>query len=261
VTALKGTDEADTLYGSEFFDRIYGQLGDDYIVGLGSDQIGIESIWGGGGNDYIYTGDGQVSDIARGMDGDDMLVSFAGMDYLYGGDGSDTLIGGSNWCYLDGGKDSDFIMITEGVANGRQGSDYLVAADTRGPFWVANPAETLLRGGGLPADTFDVRFSAEDFGNYVVRIADFKVKNGDALLLRLDSVVDGSTLVNDATIKDWLDTNNDQRLDASDGYDASIGWGVTATVNSLSAASPQLELHIAGDLLILERTSHLDFTV
>lgn len=258
MTALKGTDDADALYGSELHDRIYGQLGDDYIVGFGSDQVGIENIWGGGGNDYIYTGDGNGSDIARGMRGDDRLVSLAGTDYLFGGVGSDTLIGGSNWCLLDGGRDSDTIFISEGIAKGRHGADQIIAADTRGAFWFPDPSTTILAGGGREGDTFEVRFSAEEPGNYIVRILDYKAKTGDVLLLRQDSIVDGSTVLTDAQIKDLLDTNDDRRIDVADGFDEATGYGVTATGTGPGA---QLELHIAGDLLILDRTSHLDFTV
>jgi hypothetical protein len=255
VTALKGTDEADTLYGSELHDRIYGQLGDDRIIGFGSDQIGLESIWGGGGNDYIYTGDGAGSDIARGMSGDDKLVSLAGTDYLFGGVGSDTLIGGSNWCLLDGGRDSDTIFITEGIAKGRHGADQIIAADTRGAFWFPDPSTTTLVGGQGP-DTFEVRFSAEEPGNYLVRILDYKAANGDALILRQDSIVDRSTVLTHAQIMDLLDANDDRRVDVADGFDEATGYGVTATGTGPGA---QLELHIAGDLLILDRTSHLDF--
>lgn len=256
MPALKGTNKADTLYGSEFFDTIYGQLGDDYIVGMGSDQPFIETLRGGGGNDYIYTGDGNTTDIAYGMSGDDYLVSLAGRDFLYGGVGSDTLIGGSNYCILDGGNGADTIVATEGFVKGGEGADNIIVGDFRGAFWFEDPSTTLIRGGERQADSFDLTFSAEDPGNYIVRIMDYKAKTGDALILHQRSVVDGRETLTDAQIKDILDTNDNRRIDVADGYDVVTGWGVTATGTGPGA---QLELHIAGDLLILDRTSHLDF--
>lgn len=255
MTALKGTDDADTLYGSDLHDRIYGQLGNDRIFGLGSDQPFVERIWGGGGDDWIYTGDGNGADIAHGRSGDDTLISLAGRDFLYGGVGSDTLIGGSNYCVLDGGRDADTILISEGMARGRQGADNILAADSRGPFWFEDPSTTTLAGGQGP-DAFEVRFSAEDPGNYIVRIMDYRPDKGDVLLLRLDNVTDGSIALEHGQVVDLLDTNDDRRVDLADGYDELTGWGVTATGTGPGA---QLELHIAGDLLILDRTSHLDF--
>ena len=106
-------------------DTLYGGTGNDYIYGYG----GADFLYGEDGNDVLIGGDGDDTlsgganaDVLHGQDGDDDLSGGAGTDYLYGGAGDDT---------IDGDNNGDFIYgnIGDDVLNGGNGADTIYAFD------------------------------------------------------------------------------------------------------------------------------------
>ena len=71
---IKGTDNSETINGTEFSEEIRGERGDDIINGLAGD----DRLRGGKGNDTVDGGDG--NDRVRGDQGDDTLTGGAGRD-------------------------------------------------------------------------------------------------------------------------------------------------------------------------------------
>ena len=96
-------DGTDTIYAGGGDDTIYFQSGDDVVyAGDGNDVIddvpgteldGINIIYGGAGNDSVWTGRG--NDTIFGGDGDDGLYGEDGNDVLNGDGGTDVLVGGA----------------------------------------------------------------------------------------------------------------------------------------------------------------------
>ena len=80
---VRGTGEADLMYGLAGDDTLKGLAGNDLLVGgLGDDRL-------------------------EGGDGEDRLVGGVGIDTLIGGDGTDTLVGGLGDDFLRGGTGTD----------------------------------------------------------------------------------------------------------------------------------------------------------
>jgi Ca2+-binding RTX toxin-like protein len=133
--SFSGTDNADTLSGTEFRDQFFSSPGADVIDGKGDidllnylgsasgvtvdlahgtgsggdaegDQItSIESVTGSSFAD-VLTGTGGSNEL-QGRSGDDNLVGQAGDDSLYGQDGNDQLHGGLGADYMLGGAGDD----------------------------------------------------------------------------------------------------------------------------------------------------------
>ena len=82
----------DSLIGGLGNDTIIGHAGNDYINGIGGDNLLIGGRDGSEGNDTIIGGTG--NDILVGGKGADRLVATGGRNILLGGGGSDTLIAG-----------------------------------------------------------------------------------------------------------------------------------------------------------------------
>ncbi len=83
---VRGTGEADLMYGLAGDDTLKGLAGNDLLVGgLGDDRL-------------------------EGGDGEDRLVGGVGIDTLIGGDGIDTLVGGLGNDFLQGGAGTDIYV-------------------------------------------------------------------------------------------------------------------------------------------------------
>ena len=152
---LDGTDQADVFVASKtvnnlgLSNKVFGQDGDDYIVGLdlndilrgnrgddylsglaGDDKLrgggGSDSIYGGEGEDFIHGGSGR--DTIFGQGGDDILWGGAANDEVYGGTGDDILLGHRNKDTLDGGEGADTLEGGRGedVLTGGSGVDTFV---------------------------------------------------------------------------------------------------------------------------------------
>jgi Ca2+-binding RTX toxin-like protein len=112
---IYGSKDSNTLNGGNGNDLLFGGLGNDKLIGgFGNDTaifssksnviklfttkkqntkdgldilIGIENVYGGGGNDKLYGSKG--SNILNGGTGNDLLVGGLGNDKLMGGSGKD----------------------------------------------------------------------------------------------------------------------------------------------------------------------------
>src|SRR5439155_3596865 len=84
------------------------EKGDDQI----SDAGGVDTAYGGDGNDFIgNSGDGG-SNRFYGDAGDDTIIGGNGDDSLYGGGGNDSLYGAGADNYLSGGGGNDLLSVT-----------------------------------------------------------------------------------------------------------------------------------------------------
>lgn len=112
-----GTDDPDTINGSEKRDRIFGLDGDDTLLG-------------NGGNDRL-TG-GFDNDIMKGNGGEDRLIGGPDSDTMNGGTGGDTLASsqGNDKLYGDsnpsGAKDYVYDWEGRNVLSGGPGDDHLL---------------------------------------------------------------------------------------------------------------------------------------
>lgn len=118
-------DGNDTIFGGGGREVINGEAGDDLIdtrTGFQSPDIDYpglypadtdplnnrDTIYGGDGNDTIFSGDD--ADRVFGRDGDDFIDGGVDNDSLYGNSGSDTIIGGEGRDSIDGGRGDDLIF-------------------------------------------------------------------------------------------------------------------------------------------------------
>lgn len=112
------------FFGSGYVDDIYGSNEDDIILSMGSDATFFDNVWGGGGNDVIYTSvgadtidAGAGNDRVHGGAGNDTFVGGTGADALFGEAGNDTFTVGAaeqgDVDYIDGGAHTDTVRLTE----------------------------------------------------------------------------------------------------------------------------------------------------
>jgi len=112
-----GTNDDDSLEGSQKNDYIVGRKGDDELFGF----AGNDKLKGGRGDDELYGGDG--NDKLYGGKGDDTLEGGAGSDKVYGGKGDDLAIysmsanlsgeacGSGPRDFYDGGRGKDTLQL------------------------------------------------------------------------------------------------------------------------------------------------------
>ena len=77
----------------------------EWDAGLISDDLAVDTLYGGDGNDFLY-----------GYGGDDILDGEADNDVLFGGADDDLLTGGTGDDYLNGGDDDDVIVAGAAIA-------------------------------------------------------------------------------------------------------------------------------------------------
>ena len=160
----------DTIIGSQADDVIYGQEGNDLLVGDAPSESGegstvgsiegttvasikemssdvldafIQSVEGtdDDGNDQLFGGVG--NDVLLGMGGDDYLDGGAGEDAIFGGSGNDIIVYDKADYLVSGGSGIDFMVsdnstltLTELLSGGKDGKD--------GP--IVDRIEVLLKG-------------------------------------------------------------------------------------------------------------------
>jgi Ca2+-binding RTX toxin-like protein len=109
---LIGDGNANVLTGGAANDLLYGQEGDDTLIGGGVSAGGVNQLWGGGGSDTAsYAGTtGRVTADLRAQAGyvNGVIVDqMNSLENLVGGSAGDTLIGTSGANRLTGGGGAD----------------------------------------------------------------------------------------------------------------------------------------------------------
>ncbi|HEY9864260.1 MAG TPA: choice-of-anchor Q domain-containing protein [Candidatus Obscuribacterales bacterium] len=114
---LNGTENNDSLMGTDISEAINGGDGDDILLGMKENDnlagdIGNDTIFGGQGTDFINGGTG--SDILYGNKESDFIFGMEGEDQIFGGNGDDYLSGGTENDILFGNTGNDLIFGDEG---------------------------------------------------------------------------------------------------------------------------------------------------
>jgi VCBS repeat-containing protein len=115
----------DLLVGGDGRDVLYGEMGDDQLLG----EDGEDCLIGGSGNDELYGGN--QNDFLDGDDGGSIEEAAGGNDKLYGGSGNDDLGGRGGDDFLDGGQDDDSLWghVGNDILLGGTGNDDLFGGD------------------------------------------------------------------------------------------------------------------------------------
>ena len=147
--SIFGSDRPDLVYGNDGADSIFGGIENDSLQGgRGADLLlgnaGDDYLQGERGNDVVYGG--QNNDTLIGQEGDDFLAGGAGVDSLIGSDGSDAFVldvadAVTNPAIADtiadfSEEEQDVIALTDG------GGDALTEADVT---LEANGTDTFIR--------------------------------------------------------------------------------------------------------------------
>jgi Ca2+-binding RTX toxin-like protein len=139
---IVGTDDPDTIFGTE---------GDDVIVGLdGNDRIfaygGNDLICAGFGYDRVFAGEGD--DLVFGQAGNDIMAGGAGADRIFGWGGDDIILGKAGADRLLGGAGDDGIYSgpDDDEARGGTGDD-IVYGGPHDDILFGNAGYDVLRGG------------------------------------------------------------------------------------------------------------------
>lgn len=147
--AIFGGGGADELFGGDGDDVINGGAGADFLFGEG----GSDSLNGGLDDDQISGGDG--ADFLQGDRGDDVLDGGDGVDTIFGGIGDDVLLGGTSGDVMNGDAGADMMMGEDGndSMQGGPGDDLL--AGGRGTDWLVGGTGADTLRGGLNSDTIE----------------------------------------------------------------------------------------------------------
>ena len=178
-----GTDFADSIWGDNSNNELYGGAGNDRLGGYGGanklfGEAGDDELWASSGVDRLFGGEGMdtvaywtsgeavnvnletgtaqggyaegdmIADVEnlRGSDHDDMLAGDNGDNRLYGQGGNDVLRGNSGNDVLEGGAGADRL-------DGGPGMD-VVSYDLSASGVTVNLMEGFSEGGDAEGDTF-----------------------------------------------------------------------------------------------------------
>ncbi len=230
---LNGTNNADTITGSQFGDVIDGLGGNDSINGAN----GADEIHGGAGDDTLEGG------------GSDTDPSF---DWLYGDDGNDILDGGFRssaadvTAFFTGGRGNDQLFGGSGTDhyyfNVGDGADtitdepFLISGNT----WTFSPEDDIIFGAGITEGSISARFSGSDLIIQVTGADSITVKNWNGMsqveFLRFaDGTSMDPTQINDLALT----------LKGTSGDDTLTGTSANETL--LGLAGNDTLLGMAGD--------------
>lgn len=134
-----GTDRGDRLLAPATGAEIWGQGGDDHIIGAAGAR---SNLLGGAGKDTLIGG--ALSDYLDGGDGDDTLLGGGGHDRLYGGNGNDFIAGGAGDDRIHGGPGRNTLI-------GNDGNDVIIATGNGGNLMRGDAGHDYIQGVG--ADT------------------------------------------------------------------------------------------------------------
>ena len=182
--------------------------GHDYVIewdaGLLSDDLSIDILNGGSGNDFIYgyggndiLSGGDDDDVLFGGNGNDTLNGDNGDDALFGQDGDDTLNGGSNDDILAGGTGND-VLSGDGGNDSIYGVSFIDSAGSSANDGLTNSQNanfnTGLNGYAYIDDYFGASSGGGAFSNGTRDTGNGGLANGS---LRIDlGGIDNSTRTN-----------------------------------------------------------------
>ncbi|QAU34865.1 calcium-binding protein [Janthinobacterium sp. 17J80-10] len=167
-----GAHDADTVYGGEGNDLIFGDFNWDSSTPDGNESPGLLMDYAGlegeyHGNDVLDGGKGE--DTLQGNGGDDYISggedkdmiwgddgvtpgAYHGKDYVDGGGGDDNLVGGGKDDELYGGKDNDLIWgdgSTTALEPEHNGKDYLDGGEGNDTLYGGGSDDKLFGGKGI----------------------------------------------------------------------------------------------------------------
>ncbi|MEQ1767425.1 MAG: hypothetical protein ABL859_08360, partial [Methylotenera sp.] len=166
---LGGSEEADTLIGG----------------------LGIDTLWGDGGNDRLDGG--YEADKVHGGDGDDIITNLGGDDFLFGEEGNDVISMGSGVVLGFGGRGKDFIMTgpdTQEVFAG-EGDDFILGGNGSDTL-LGNEGDDWIEGGegfdGLAGENSELFFNSPIIGHDVLNgqgnDTDYDGESGDDIMVQ-----------------------------------------------------------------------------
>lgn len=245
-------DGSDTITGSKADDVIYGQEGNDLLVG--------DAPSGSGEGSTAGSIEGTTVDSIKGMRADELdafIQSVEGTDAdgddrLFGGTGNDVLLGMGGNDYLDGGAGEDAIF--GGAGNDiivYDSNDYLVSGGSGIDFMVSGD-ETLTLNGLL---------GGKGDGTPIVKGIEVLLKGEDALSLtsiqeladkygiKLDTNPDGQeTLTLD--MSKWT-----EQQDGSYGFTGGADLTLETNLEHDSGASSESDGEMAQQVFILQNSN------
>lgn len=223
---FRGSENADSLFGSNGDDVIIDHGGNDWIDsrpgndrafgGEGNDRIlggaGNDQVYGEDGNDYL-SGDngrdkppifGEDNDYLSGGKGDDVLFVGDGRDWLKGGEGRDTFVfqfhnpqpGDHNpmpGVFPKQGLDPDISTILD--FDPAQDTFAFDAMDLYNDGFGANFVNHASVQSGFPVDTFYSGKASGANGEHVVVITDRSFADGTAAARAISGEAAGDILV------------------------------------------------------------------
>ncbi|HEX7885829.1 MAG TPA: hypothetical protein VF474_07615 [Phenylobacterium sp.] len=199
IEDVRGSAQADEIYGNVLRNVLAGNGGDDFLDGWDGD----DSLDGGAGDDGLFggIGDDSLSDPSganylRGDAGNDRITGGSGFDDINGNMGADTASGGAGEDWVVGGKDNDSLSggdaydlvygnLGADTCDGGDGNDIVrggqqndVLSGGAGDDYLSGDRDNDTITGGAGADTF------HSFGEAGIdRITDFNRAQGDRVLL------------------------------------------------------------------------------
>lgn len=166
---LGGSEEADTIIGG----------------------IGIDTLWGDGGNDRLDGG--YEADKVFGGAGDDIITNLGGDDFLHGDEGNDVIHLGSGLVLGFGNTGNDFIMTGPDAQEvfGGEGNDFIIG-NNGGDFLLGNEGDDWIEGGEgfdtLAGENSELFFNSPIIGHDVLNgqgnDTDYDGESGDDIMFQ-----------------------------------------------------------------------------
>jgi Ca2+-binding RTX toxin-like protein len=160
INALDGND---VVVGRFASDSLIGGLGRDFIFGFhGDDSIYGDQFW----NDERISAQGAVAaenDLIQGMEGADTIFAGGGNNYVNGGVGADYITGGGGHELLQGGAGNDAVL-------GGAGDDVLVGGTMstvdNAAFLNSNIGTVTTNFSGLDGTPGNTNWIASNYASY-----------------------------------------------------------------------------------------------
>lgn len=172
--------------------------GPDHVVLGGTERtdtiiggIGIDTLWGDGGNDRLDGG--YEADKVFGGAGDDIITNLGGDDFLHGDDGNDVIHLGSGLVLGFGNAGNDFIMTGPDAQEvfGGEGNDFILG-NQGSDFLLGNEGDDWIEGGNgfdvLAGENSELFFNSPVIGHDVLNgqgnDTDYDGESGDDIMVQ-----------------------------------------------------------------------------